>query len=128
MSYRLRIDHISLLVKSLDASAAFYTEAVGLPAIENGTGLANVRWFGVSEYQTLHITLGDTGTTYTEKATHFCLGSDDLPAVIKRLEAKGVPYTDWPGTVGKVHVRRDGTRSVYVQDPDGYWIEISDAG
>ena len=30
------------------------------------------------------------------------------------------------GTPGAVNVRPDGMRAVFVQDPNGYWIEIND--
>ena len=36
------------------------------------------------------------------------------------------PFTDWPGNPGAIGVHRNGFRQIYVQDPDGYWIEIND--
>ena len=30
------------------------------------------------------------------------------------------------GERGRLHTRADGIRSVYLQDPDGYWIEVNE--
>ncbi len=42
------------------------------------------------------------------------------------FRARGVVFFDWPGTADNVTARPDGFRQIYVQDPDGYWIEIND--
>jgi lactoylglutathione lyase len=39
-----------------------------------------------------------------------------------RLDKMQVKYRNVKGD-GKVSERPDGVRQVYVQDPDGYWIE-----
>ena len=49
----------------------------------------------------------------------------NVASILKELEAKKVPYSDWPGTPGKVNVRTDGILQIYLQDPDGYWIEVN---
>ena len=45
---------------------------------------------------------------------------------MSHLDTKSIAYGDWPGTQGKVHVRPDGVRGVYLEDPDEYWIEVND--
>ena len=42
-----------------------------------------------------------------------------------RVADLGVPYSNWPGAPATVSVRGDGIRQIYVQDPDGYWIEVN---
>jgi lactoylglutathione lyase len=126
MTFRLQIDHVSLMVRDLEASAAFYRDVLGLSEIANGTGRPQFRWFGISEIQALHIGMGEPGEPRLKKGTHFALSVDDLDGMIARLDAAGVAYGDWPGTQGKMHVRPDGVRGVYLEDPDGHWIEIND--
>lgn len=123
---RLRLDHISLLVRDLDRSASFYQTAFGLPEIENGTRRPEIRWFGISEYQALHITEGDVSTTHLEKQTHFAVCADDLDAMVAHLKASGIAYYDWAGNQGSLTGRPDGFRQIYVRDPDGYLVEIND--
>jgi catechol 2,3-dioxygenase-like lactoylglutathione lyase family enzyme len=87
MPFRRRLDHVLLIVRDLDVSAAFYRDVLGLSEISNGTG---------------------------------------RDKVLSHLDTKGIAYGDWPGMQGKVHVRPDGVRGVYLEDPDGHWIEIND--
>ena len=51
----------------------------------------------------------------------------DLDAFVAHLDRLGVAYSDWPGAAGVVSLRPDGVRQVYVQDPDGYWVEVNTA-
>ena len=63
MRYALGLDHISLLVRSLDVSTKFYTEVLGFDVIHNGTEQSHIRWFGIGGIDSLHITQGDFGKT-----------------------------------------------------------------
>lgn len=58
---------------------------------------------------------------------HLCLATEDLDGVIAHLEKNNIVYSDWPGKENSVTVRTDGVRQIYVQDPDGYWVEINTA-
>ena len=37
-----------------------------------------------------------------------------------------IKYGNWKGDSKEPQVRPDGIKQVYLQDPDGYWIEIND--
>jgi catechol 2,3-dioxygenase-like lactoylglutathione lyase family enzyme len=43
------------------------------------------------------------------------------------LRDHGVEYSNFRGTPSEPQIRPDGVRQVYLQDPDGNWIEINDA-
>ncbi len=126
MASSVRLNHISLLVRDKDVSAAFYRDVVGLPEIPCGAGMANIRWFGIGGTQSVHLIEGDPGKTFVTRTTHFCISTDDLTGTIADLAAKGVRYFDFTGNEGAIAVRGDGIKSVYFQDPDGYWIEINE--
>ena len=126
MRYALGLDHISLLVRSLDVSTKFYTEVLGFDVIHNGTEQSHIRWFGIGGIDTLHITQADFGKTHLEKPTHFAMKVDNFDALVADFRARGIKFWDWPGKEGNVTARPDGFRQIYVQDPDGYWIEIND--
>lgn len=51
---------------------------------------------------------------------------DDLDALVDDFRTRGVTFYDWPGSGNVITPRPDGFRQIYVQDPDGYWIEIND--
>jgi lactoylglutathione lyase len=126
MPVAFKLDHISLLVRSLAVSTEFYTGVLGLQQIENGTRQPNIRWFGFDGHDALHVTEADFGDTRLRKPTHFALCVTNFDAVVADFRSRGVAFFDWPGTEDNVTARPDGFRQIYLQDPDGYWIEIND--
>jgi catechol 2,3-dioxygenase-like lactoylglutathione lyase family enzyme len=123
----LRLDHIALLVRDLDESAAFYTALPGIREVPNPMGGTTIRWFEYSGGQRFHLQAGDLSTTHVEKPTHFAFSTDDFEETLATLAARGLAYGDFKGTPGAINVRPDGMRAVFLADPNGYWIEINDA-
>jgi catechol 2,3-dioxygenase-like lactoylglutathione lyase family enzyme len=126
MTAALRLNHMSVRVRSLERSAKFYQEVLLLPEIECGARQANIRWFGLGEGQSIHLIEGDFGRTFVTISTHFCISSADFDGTLRHLRARGAPFCNLAGERDKEHIRADGVRSVYMQDPDGYWIEINE--
>ena len=128
MAYSLRFDHISLQVRDLDASARFYADVLGLAEIENKTGKPMRRWFGLDGHRAIHLIGAHApGETARPMATHFALATTRFDDALEDLTRKGIRYGDLSGANGQVAVRADGVRQVYLQDPDGHWIEINDS-
>jgi catechol 2,3-dioxygenase-like lactoylglutathione lyase family enzyme len=123
---QLRLDHIALLVRDLDESATFYTGIPGIAEVPNPMGGTQIRWFEFGGNQRFHMQAGDLARTHVEKQTHFAFSADDLDATLKELKARGYAWSDMAGTPGAINVRPDGMRAVFIQDPNGYWIEIND--
>jgi catechol 2,3-dioxygenase-like lactoylglutathione lyase family enzyme len=126
MPPRYRLDHIALLVRDLEESARFYTGVLRIAEVPNPMGGTHIRWFEFGGGQRFHMQQGDISRVHVEKGTHFALSVDDLDEVIAFLDGKGVDFTDFRGTPGAINVRPDGMRAIFVQDPNGYWIEIND--
>jgi catechol 2,3-dioxygenase-like lactoylglutathione lyase family enzyme len=126
MTAALRLNHMSLQVQSLERSAKFYQEILLLPEIECGAQKANIRWFGLGNGQSVHLIEGEFGNTFVKISTHFCISSADFDGMIRHLRDKGVTFGNLAGEQGKEHIRADGVRSVYLQDPDSYWIEVNE--
>ena len=123
---QLRLDHIALLVRDLDESAAFYTGIPGIREIANPMGGTHIRWFEFGGNQRFHMQAGDLSRTHVEKNTHFAFSANDLDAVLAVLKDKGYAWSDMKWAPGAINVRPDGMRAVFLQDPNGYWIEIND--
>jgi catechol 2,3-dioxygenase-like lactoylglutathione lyase family enzyme len=121
-----RINHLSILVADLQRSADFYQTVLRLPEIECKVGNSDIRWFGIGNDQSIHLIQGDFGATFVTMSTHLCIATTDLEETVAHIASTGTVYGDLARNPGKVHVRADGVRSIYLQDPDGYWIEISD--
>ncbi len=125
--FRVSFDHQALQVSDLDASATFYSGVFGLREIEPAGNPENIRWFSLGNGDELHLIAINEGEQHLTKVTHLGLATDNFEAFVTHLEGMEIPYSDWPGTQGTVGSRADGVKQVYVQDPDGYWIEINDA-
>jgi len=121
------IDHYAINVKDLDRSVAFYQDIFDLKEIKDGTELDHIRWFRLGSSEELHIIQVDSLDKRLPKGVHIALRTGDLDSFRERITNKNIPYSDWPGKLNAVSLRPDGVRQLYIQDPDGYWIEINDA-
>ncbi len=122
----LRFDHYTIKVKSLETSADFYKNVLGLDEIKNRTEKSYIRWFKIGEGE-LHIVEGDTSRIQTSVALHLAFKTSGLDTVISRLKSKNILLHDSKGTPHSLTYRADGVRQIYFQDPDGYWIEVNEA-
>lgn len=121
------IDHYAINVVDLARSVAFYQDLFNLQEIENGTRLDHIRWFRLGTNQELHIIQVDSLDKKIPKGVHLALRTGDLERFRESVTTKKIPYSDWPGKASQLSVRPDGVRQLYIQDPDGYWIEVNDA-
>lgn len=119
------LDHAAIHVVDLASSVAFYQDVFGLDEIDAPGDPEVIRWLDLDGAE-LHLIHYEGDVPATTKAVHFALRVPDLDALVARVEDLGVPYSDWPGAASTLSVRGDGIRQIYVQDPDGYWIEVND--
>ncbi|HTR14430.1 MAG TPA: VOC family protein [Roseiarcus sp.] len=128
MDAEFRIDHISLSVRNLDKSAAFYRDTIGLKEIENKTRRPTIRWFAFDGHRAIHLITGrDAPPPDRPLEAHFCLSTPNFDATLRDLVGKGVTHVNVNGDPGKISIRGDGVRQTYFQDPDNYWIEVCEA-
>ncbi len=119
-----RIDHIVLTVRDIGRTCEFYSRVLGMEVVTFGDGRTALR-FGQQK-----INLHEAGKEFEPKALHPTPGSGDLcfitdlplERVINHTRACGAHIIEGP-------VRRTGAlgpiESIYVRDPDGNLIEIS---
>jgi len=120
------LDHLVLTVRDLDETLAFYTDVLGMTPTSFGGGTP--RW--ALEFGTQKINLHVAGAEFEPKADDPTPGSGDLCFLSAtplaewqaHLEGLGVKIIDGP-------VPRTGATgplmSLYIRDPDGNLIEIS---
>ncbi|MEK9966775.1 MAG: VOC family protein [Rhodospirillaceae bacterium] len=120
------LDHLVLTVASIEATCAFYTDALGMAIETFAEGRVALK-FGDQK-----INLHQAGREFEPKAAHPLPGSGDLcfltdaPVrdVIDRLRTLGIEIIEGP-------VPRTGATgpltSVYFRDPDGNLIEVANA-
>jgi catechol 2,3-dioxygenase-like lactoylglutathione lyase family enzyme len=118
------LDHIVLIVSDLDRTRDFYQSALGMVAREEKSGKWSLH-FGVSK-----ISLQDAARPLPEIASgslpgsgNFCLLTDfPMGEVVAHLRNLGIAILEGPAM-------RDGATgpllSIYIHDPDGNLIEVS---
>ena len=119
--------HTMYRITDPEKSRAFY-EALGFefrreaPIVRNGELEATNYFFGVpGQEEELELTFNHDGRTY-EQGTgygHVAIGVDDLDATLARLKDSGIEPEREPYSI-----REGGSRLCFVQDPDGYRIEL----
>ncbi len=124
--------HTMIRVGDLERSVAFYTKLLGMrelrrrdvpegkytlafvgyAAEESGAGVIELTYnYGVSHYE--------LGTGFG----HLAIGVPDIFATCERLRAAGAKITREPGPV-----KFGSTVIAFIEDPDGYKIELIERG
>jgi catechol 2,3-dioxygenase-like lactoylglutathione lyase family enzyme len=123
------LQHCGLLVADLDRSRRFYGQALGLEEVERPANFAfGGAWFRLGGDE-IHLLAADDSTGRAGGfdpgpslagglATHLALEVEGLARWEERLRAHGVSAAAGPMPRG------DGVVQLFVQDPDGYVIEL----
>ena len=117
------IDHVAIHVANLERSSAFYRDVFGMEPIRDPT--PTVRWLRAGS-RDLHLIAGRATQVSSPNQVHLALRSADLTATIQLLDARKIAWSGYDGTPRKIDKRFDGVSQIYLQDPDGYWIEVND--
>ena len=116
------------MVSDFAASKRFYTEILGLHDMGIDWLPEKQMFLDVGDGRELHV--GEVPGVAIDPSgfNHLALTADDFDGFLEHLKKEGITYTNLGGTERfYVQTRPDGARQTYVQDPDGYWIEITDA-
>jgi catechol 2,3-dioxygenase-like lactoylglutathione lyase family enzyme len=132
---KLELHHINLSTENVGRLERFYrdvmglaSEATGLPVLEKRKGYAGDVAFVTDGKVQMHLAEKDVGAGFRTGQIvnpvshgHIAYRTDDLDAFKARLDAAGVPYSDW----GNRAVA--GWRQIFFYDPDGNVIEVHQA-
>lgn len=123
----MRLLHTMLRVGDMQRSIDFYTKSMGMQLLrttdrpDQKYSLAFVGYADESQQAVIELTYNygvtsyDLGTGYG----HIAIGVDDIKGTCERVRAAGALVTREPGPV------KGGTTVIaFVQDPDGYKIEL----
>jgi lactoylglutathione lyase len=127
----MRLLHTMLRVGDLDRSLRFYCDVLGMQLLRKKDypggefTLAFVGYGDESDHTVLELTHNwgvesyDLGTAYG----HIALGVDDIYATCEQIKAQGGEVVREPGPM-----KHGSTVIAFVQDPDGYKVELIQLG
>jgi catechol 2,3-dioxygenase-like lactoylglutathione lyase family enzyme len=118
-------DHVAVSVEDVDRSADFYRTVVGLQEIANRTEVDGIRWFSLGEGKELHLISVLKEPVSLNKAVHFALTTSDFDSFVESLRQANIEFSNWVGDAQTITTRADGVRQIFLQDPDGFWIEVN---
>jgi lactoylglutathione lyase len=122
-----RFLHTMYRITDPERSRAFY-EALGFdfrresPIVRNGELEATLYFFGIpGQEEEIELTYNQDGRSY-ELGTgygHIALAVDDMAATLAQLATQGIDPEREP-----YRIREGGSLICFVQDPDGYRVEL----
>ena len=123
----MRLLHTMLRVGDMQRSIDFYTKSMGMQLLrttdrpDQKYSLAFVGYADESQQAVIELTYNYGVTSYDLGSGfgHIAVGVDDIHGTCERVKAAGALVTREPGPV------KGGTTVIaFVQDPDGYKIEL----
>ena len=121
-----RFSHQTIFVTDLDRAAKFYEQVMELKRIAEPFHDGKHVWFRVSEHGQLHVVSGAKEDIPHDINIHLAFSVPSMEAFTKHLDEFHVKYGDWSQKNTTPQVRPDKVKQIYLQDPDGYWIEVND--
>lgn len=128
ISFNLTLQHTTVVVSDFAVSKKFYIEILGLEDLSAEWLPKNQMFLSVGNNLELHVGEVEGVEINPSNFNHFAISTNDLDAYLNYLNSKGVVHYSLGGAREKfIQKRADGVRQTFIQDPDGYWIEINDA-
>ncbi|HTF80160.1 MAG TPA: VOC family protein [Cytophagales bacterium] len=118
----LQIDHYAIYCIDLESSIKFYKEIMGFKDIKRPDFEFPGYWFDVGKGQQLHLISGrnvSEGDLPNTRNIHYAFKSSDINKFNNHLDLHKIPK------IGPKK-RPDGITQIFIQDPNGYWIEITE--
>jgi lactoylglutathione lyase len=111
------LNHVAIYVKDLETSIRFYKDKMLLEVIPRPAFDFPGEWFKLGYNQQLHLIATRQEDLKIVKQNHFALKVKSAKETEMFLVRQGVSFTG-------PKPRPDGAIQLFIQDPDGYYIEL----
>ena len=121
-----QFNHTTIFVVDMNKSADFYEKAMMLKRIPEPFHDNKHIWLKIGEHNQLHIVEGAKEIGEHQINIHLAFSVPSVENFAKHLDELKVKYGNWAQDSKMPQLRPDGVKQIYLQDPDGYWIEVND--
>lgn len=84
------------------------------------------RWFKTYNGKEIHLIQSTSAINELPKSIHMAFSPENFELFIDNLKKNQIDFSNWKGKLNTIQERADGQRQIWIQDPQGYWIEIND--
>ncbi|MEP6467772.1 MAG: GDSL-type esterase/lipase family protein [Parafilimonas sp.] len=119
-------DHQTVYVVDLEKGTAFYKNIMQLTQVPEPFHDGKHSWFRTGAHSQLHVVSGAKKKDVHDINIHIAFRVPSLEDFMKHLDQLGVKYGNFQKEQGVSQTRGDGIKQIYLQDPDGYWLEVND--
>jgi len=119
-------NHLTVYVVDLAKSAAFYKDVMQLREIPEPFHDSKHVWFKIGEHNQLHVVSGAKEMVPHDINIHLAFTVPSVEDFAKHLDSMHIKYGNWAQSSKEPQVRPDAIKQIYLQDIDGYWIEVND--
>jgi lactoylglutathione lyase len=123
---KVHINHTAIYVVDIQKSGSFYTNILGLDTVPEPFHDGKHIWYSTGVHSMLHVIAGATAQKDYYKNQHTCFTVPNFKLFIEKLKQLNWVYEDVAGDKNAITTRVDGVHQIWLQDPDGYWLEIND--
>ena len=121
-----QFNHTTIYEVDMNKSADFYEKSMMLKRIPEPFHDNRHIWLKIGEHNQLHIVQGAKEITEHTINIHLAFSVPSVENFAKHLDELNVKYGNWAQDSKAPQVRPDGVKQIYLQDPDGYLIEVND--
>lgn len=121
------LNHIAIFVTNLERTVDFYSNVFQLDTIPEPFHDKKHAWYAISPGVALHVIAGADKPKEYFLNNHMCFSVASVDAFVEKLKARGIGWVNAKAEKGQITTRVDGVKQIWVNDPDGYFIEVNDA-
>lgn len=123
---KVHINHTAIYVIDIQKTSAFYSNIIGLDTVPEPFHDGKHIWYSTGAHSMLHVIQGATEKRAYYKNQHTCFTVPDFEIFLGKLQSANLTWEDVAGKKNAITTRIDGVHQIWLQDPDGYWLEIND--
>lgn len=122
------LNHTAIFVLDVKKSADFYVNIIGLDTVPEPFHDGKHVWLQTAPGVQMHIIEGAKKKKKYYKNQHTCFSVKSVEVFTEILKKNNYTWEDRDGKKQAITTRVDGVKQIWLKDPDGYWVEINDAG